>query len=198
MTDDARASRAEAAEAMWRSLHAGLRRGLRARGASDDVIDDVLQETFLRLHERVDELEQVRRVDHWLWRVAQNALIDRARRERTRTAEPIDDGATAAPADPADANWNHEVERWLREYIDELPPAYRDAVRLHEVEGLEQREVGERLGLSLSGAKSRIQRGRAALRRLLLECCHLEFDRRGNVVAVQRRACCDGHEPAPS
>lgn len=138
MTEEVRADRAEAAEALWRSLHAGLRRGLRARGASDDVIDDVLQDTFLRLHERVDELVQVRHVDRWLWRVAQNALVDRARRDRTRTAEPIDE-RTAAPsqADPADANWNREVERWLRDYIDELPEPYRDAVRLHEVDGLE-------------------------------------------------------------
>jgi RNA polymerase sigma-70 factor, ECF subfamily len=179
------------AEAVWANLHAGLRRGLRARGARPDVIDDVLQDTFLKLHDRIDDLEHVQRVDRWLFRIAANALIDRGRRDQTRAASSLDE-QTVAPAVLAGVNFNPEVEQWLREFIEELPETFREAVRLHEVEGLEQREVGARLGLSISGAKSRIQRGRAELKRLLLECCHLEFDRRGNVVAVQPRVCCAG------
>ena len=61
-------------------------------------------------------------------------------------------------------------------------------MRLSEIEGLQQQEVADRLGLSLSGAKSRIQRGRALLKGVLERCCHFEFDRRGNVM---------GYEPRP-
>ena len=64
-------------------------------------------------------------------------------------------------------------------------------MELSEGEGLSQREVADRLGLSLSGAKSRLQRGRALLRGMLLDCCHLDLDRYGNVVDYEQRRRCD-------
>jgi len=66
--------------------------------------------------------------------------------------------------------------------VERLPWPYRQALLLTEYEGLTQKELGQRLGLSLSGAKSRVQRARDQFRDLLLECCHFEFDRRGTII----------------
>lgn len=63
-----------------------------------------------------------------------------------------------------------------------LPDPYRDAIVLTQFEGLSQKELADRFGISASGAKSRVQRGRAVLKALLLECCQFEFDRRGSVI----------------
>jgi len=76
---------------------------------------------------------------------------------------------------------------WLDEMIRSLPAGYRDAVQLAEIEGLSQQEVADRLGLSLSGAKSRIQRGREMLKDALDRCCHFEFDSRGNMMDYEPR-----------
>lgn len=70
----------------------------------------------------------------------------------------------------------------------DLPDPYQQAVRLFELEGVPQQEIADRLGLSLSGAKSRVQRGRDRLRALLFDCCTFERDRRGNVIGVERNA----------
>ena len=52
--------------------------------------------------------------------------------------------------------------------------------------------LAERLGLSLSGAKSRVQRAREKLKQQLLECCHFELDRRGHIIDYQPRCqCCE-------
>ncbi len=79
--------------------------------------------------------------------------------------------------------------------VRSLPDGYREAVELAEVEGLPQQEIADRLGLSLSGAKSRIQRGRVMLRDALEACCHFEFDSRGNMMDYEpkpdRKACRD-------
>jgi RNA polymerase sigma-70 factor (ECF subfamily) len=56
------------------------------------------------------------------------------------------------------------------------------------LEGLTQKELAERLGISLSGAKSRVQRGREQLKEMLHECRTFEFDRRGKVTECQPRA----------
>ncbi|TAK64714.1 MAG: hypothetical protein EPO24_03095, partial [Bacteroidetes bacterium] len=59
---------------------------------------------------------------------------------------------------------------------------YREAIKLSEIDGIPQKEVAKKLGISLSGAKSRVQRGRKMLKDLLFECCHFEFDRSGGVI----------------
>jgi RNA polymerase sigma-70 factor, ECF subfamily len=67
-----------------------------------------------------------------------------------------------------------------------LPDPYRDAIVLTEFDGLSQKELAGRLGISVSGAKSRVQRGRALLKRQLLDCCQFEFDR-GSVIDCNPR-----------
>ena len=73
-----------------------------------------------------------------------------------------------------------------------LPQEYRLPLLLSELNGLPQKEVAERLGLSLSAAKSRVQRGRKRLKDLFIECCDFELDHRGSVTAYWPKRCqCD-------
>ena len=74
--------------------------------------------------------------------------------------------------------------------VESLPDDYRQALLLTEYEGLTQRELAERLGLSVSGAKSRVQRAREKLKEMLLDCCHFEFDRLGRVIDYQPKYAC--------
>lgn len=67
----------------------------------------------------------------------------------------------------------------VRAFLACLPGKYRQALIMVEYQGLKQHEIAERLGISLSGAKSRVQRGREMIREALLDCCHFEFDRHG-------------------
>ena len=76
---------------------------------------------------------------------------------------------------------------WLDELIQSLPDGYREAVRMAEIEEQPQQAVADRLGLTLSGAKSRVQRGRAMLKNVLERCCSFEFDVRGRVTGCDPR-----------
>ena len=67
---------------------------------------------------------------------------------------------------------------------------YRQALILTEYQGLSQKQLAEQVGISLSGAKSRVQRARDKLRDMLLRCYHFEFDRRGHFVEYYERCCC--------
>jgi RNA polymerase sigma-70 factor (ECF subfamily) len=67
--------------------------------------------------------------------------------------------------------------------IRQLPPAYREAITLADLEGVNQAEAAARVGLSVSGMKSRVQRGRKQLKAVLEECCRVHLDRRGTIVA---------------
>jgi RNA polymerase sigma-70 factor (ECF subfamily) len=72
---------------------------------------------------------------------------------------------------------------------EELPEIYREPLLMADFEGLPQREVAQRLGLTLSGAKSRVQRGRALLGEHLARCCEVELDAEGRVADFRRREC---------
>jgi RNA polymerase sigma-70 factor (ECF subfamily) len=82
---------------------------------------------------------------------------------------------------------NHRTERdkissWIRPIIENLPDKYREALLLSEIGGLSQKETAKKIGLSIPGTKSRIQRGRGLVKKMLMQCCHFEFDRRGRVL----------------
>ena len=171
-------------ESVWSELSSDLWRFVRRRVADDHVADDLLQETFVRVQQNIDGLKEADRLRGWVYQIARNVLLDHYRRPKSGTA-PLDD--PPALAEGADGELNRRGAAWLRQMVARLPETFREVVELSELQGLAHREIAERLGLSLSATKSRVQRGRAELRQMLLECCRFEFDRRGNIVDYERR-----------
>ncbi len=173
-----------ATETIWWQLSDDLRRFIRRRVADDHVAEDLLQDSFLRVHRGLGQLQDEERLAAWVYQIAVNVIHDHYRRQRRDV--PLEPAAAADdPAARTDAGL--PAVDWLGDMIRDLPASYREAVELAELQGLTQREVGERLGLSHSGAKSRVQRGRALLREALDRCCTFHFDRRGNLLDCDRK-----------
>jgi RNA polymerase sigma-70 factor (ECF subfamily) len=128
---------------------------------------------------------------------------------RARQRHPISTSAAGDPEAPAPETEDHSTEARdlvamaLRPFVLQLPLLYRDAVTMSELEGLPHAEIARRLGLSVSGVKSRVQRGRAQLRRDLERCCEIALDVRGTPVTcdlkpdgvVPAGCCCEGGKP---
>ncbi len=171
-------------EEIWREHQAALRAFIRRRVADNGAAEDILQEVFLKMHGGLASLRDRTRLRGWLYRTARNAILDYYR-ARKPTVE-IPDWLAGPEQDPGETA-RQEMAQCLLPMIRQLPEKYREAVILSELEGLPQREVAEMQSLSLSGAKSRIQRGRALLREMLAECCRLYFDRRGRLHDYERR-----------
>lgn len=172
-------------DAIWTHMSSDLRRFIRRRVSDDHVADDLLQDTFVRVHRNIGTLQEADRLAAWVYRIARNVINDHHRKAPSSAV-------ALADADPADDGDDHLTQLrcrcgWLDEMIQSLPQGYRDAVQLAEIDGLSQQEVADRLGLSLSGAKSRIQRGRAMLKDALDRCCRFEFDSRGNMMDYEPR-----------
>ena len=166
------------------------------RVADEQVAEDLLQETFIRIHQRLDSLDDRRRITPWVFQIARNLMIDHFR-SRARAADAMAETLESA-GDDGSENLNEQVMGWLPEMIADLPDTFREAVELYELKSMPQQEIAEQLGLSLSGAKSRIQRGRSLLKSRLLECCSFERDRRGNLIGFTRNpatACECADEP---
>jgi len=174
-------------EAMWNAYSDRLRAFIRSRVQDDAEVEDILQEVFVRMHRHLCCQPNWDKPESWVYQIARNLIIDhyRARRELVALPEYLE----AAP-DLPEQNAEAELALSLRAMIDELPEPYRQALILTEYEGLTQKQLAEALGLSLSGAKSRVQRARDKLRDMFLRCCHFEFDRSGRIVDYYAHCCC--------
>lgn len=188
---------------VWTQLSTDLRQFIRRRVPDEHVADDLLQETFLRIHRNLGTLNDADRLAAWVYQIARNVIHDHYRKSSDTTVALDDADACEEPDGPV-THLRCRAGEWLDELIRQLPEGYREAVQLSEIEGLTQQAVADRLGLSLSGAKSRIQRGRAMFKEVLDQCCTFEFDRRGNLMDVDpkpdRTVCrsCDEDDPRGS
>lgn len=189
------------AEDLWTRFRAGLELFLRKRINAPEDAADVLQEIFLKIHQDRCRLEDGERVEGWVYRIARNAVVDFYRRQgRRRHFEPLDELELSWPAEVA-SDAHEEVLTWLRPTLDDLPSKYREALRLADFEGHSQAEVARQLGLTLSGAKSRIQRARQQLGDRISACCDLELGPDGRITSYQPKpaASCGScaSDPAP-
>jgi len=165
-------------ESIWNEFAAKLGQFIHARVADPATAEDILHDVFVKFQNRLDEFQDPAKVRGWLILVARNAIIDHYR-TRKHTSELPD----SLPAEPAENDIEvEELKAIFRRMIYGLPEPYRDALVLTEFEGLTQNELAKRLGISLSGAKSRVQRGREQLKEMLLDYCHREF---GHAVGSQ-------------
>jgi len=195
------------ARGAWQELEGKLRPFVARRVQSPTDTEDVLQNIFLRMQRGLSTLRADERFGPWVYQVARNAVADHW---RTTTRCPlVSSDTTSEPvfeATPPDEG--NEVERELAGYIAlfvaMLPSPYREALTLTELEGLTQKDAAAMLGVSLSGMKSRVQRGRRHLRKALEDCCHIALDVRGRVMACEPRSdgklpewCCNGCSSPP-
>ncbi len=175
-------------ETVWTDFGDALKGYILKRVGEEQAAEDILQDVFLKIHGGIAGLSDERRLQGWIYRIARNAVVDYYRRPHAGLELPED---LAAAEDEDDYKMERELASSLRAMVEQLPEDYRQALVLTVFEGLTQKEVAERLGLSLSGAKSRVQRARERLRDMLLDCCHFEFDRRGRVIDYYPHvACC--------
>lgn len=172
---------------IWEDFSQTLGDFIRKRVNDPADAEDILQDVFIKIHTRIDTLQDGERLVPWLYQITRNAIIDYYRTRRPALDLPE---TLAVYPEMVESEPEAQLAAGLRDFMRVLPDQYRQAIILADLEGVKQADLADHLGLSLSGAKSRVQRGRQMLREALLECCHFEFDRRGHVLDYMPRPDC--------
>lgn len=185
-------------EQSWLQLRDGLRAFVARRVANHAEVEDILQQVFLRMYDRLDSLKDPRRLVSWVFQITRHAIVDHYRApERQRevpaglaadidAAHPRSAALLSSTADDAEAA-RREITRCLEPFIGRLSVEYREALKLVELQGLTHTAAAKQLGVSVSGMKSRVQRGRRQLKRMLEECCIIQLDVRRGVAGYTPR-----------
>lgn len=152
--------------AAYRQFLAEAARRIRIRLArkmgADSELEDLVQESLIAIHEKRHTLDPGRPVAPWMNAIAGYKLIDHWRK-RGRSIVDLDDEADLAVAAHTLAGVDIET------LLNRLPSAQAEAIRLTHIEGLTNREAGQRLGVGLSAMKLRVHRGMARLKEIVDE-----------------------------
>jgi RNA polymerase sigma-70 factor (ECF subfamily) len=184
------------AQEIWQQIHSGLHAFIAKRVANETEVDDIVQNVWLKMQRGLDGLKDQRRLISWIYQIARHAIIDHYRapgRRREMSAglaadlEAHQSSFIRTAASENSGQLRMELVGCLRPMIEGLSEDYRQAIILVDLEGVTQHEAAARLGLSVSGMKSRVQRGRRQLRAMLEACCTIELDQRRGVAGYDLR-----------
>ena len=176
------------ARGAWKELERHLRPYVARRVASAADIDDLLQDIFVRMHQSLGSLRDEERFGGWVYRIANSAIVDKARRRaHSGLVELSGDILADTDSSAVDQELQSELSECVALFVGRLASPYREAITLTELQGLTQKEAAEMLGVSLSGLKSRVQRGRDKLRDMFEDCCQISVDCRGHVTECEPR-----------
>ncbi|MCX2739617.1 RNA polymerase sigma factor SigZ [Pontibacter anaerobius] len=170
------------------AYEAQLRGFVLKRVQDKEETDEILQQLYLKLYKNCEQLQGVHNLKAWLYQITRNTVHDFFRESGRR--QPLHPEAEFAEPEEMPERNRQEVEALVEPLISLLPAEYAEALRLSELEGMSQKDIAERLGISYSGAKSRVQRGREKLKQLFLECCHLELSHNGQLLGAEVKADC--------
>lgn len=148
------------------------------------VAEDIVHDVFLKVQAKASQVRDNDKALGWVYRVTHNTIIDHFRfQSRIVKADDLD-------WEEDKKNLNECVERCITEKLTTLPPKYKEALELQEIQGLSQLELAKRLNISYSGAKSRVQRARQMLREQMEKDYHVKLDNYGNVIRCTNRVPC--------
>jgi RNA polymerase sigma-70 factor, ECF subfamily len=185
-------------EALWDEFHTRLHQFVVRRVSNPADAEDIVQEVFVRLHQKIDNLQDDQRLHAWVYQITRNMITDYYRAPLRRREAPMPETLAATQADDSETPDNdmlREMAACITPILNTLPDSQREALNLTELQGLTQIAAARQLGLTHSGMKSRVQRARKQVKEALLECCQVETDRRGGIIDYAPRAqsctCCD-------
>lgn len=174
---------------LTRELHDRLHGFILARVRDPHLAQDLTQDTLLKAG-RALATARIQNMEGWLFRIARNAVADHYRSSRDQVewqesahGETTNDSALTSE----EATLHEELASYVRHVVEQLAEPHREVLRLAEYEGLSQKEIARRLGISLTCAKSRVQRARAEVKRTIESCCRVATDAYGQVTDYKRR-----------
>jgi RNA polymerase sigma-70 factor (ECF subfamily) len=160
----------------WTAFEPELRGWLRHRLGNAAQADDLLQDLFLKALRQGERFCAIDNARAWLFEVARNLLADQLRVARDMVELPEDLAATGDETDTVDT-----LTTCLPRVLSELSADDREAITLCDLQGMAQAEFAKAKGLSLSAAKSRVQRARVRLRARMSQVCQVQLDESGRV-----------------
>jgi len=171
-------------KAIWDAYAEDVRRFIFSKAKNAMVTEDILQDTFIKVHTKLHTLKDRDKLKSWLFSVARYTLMDYFKTSKQAIlVENVD-----LESEPIEI---HTEQDCLRGIVKSLPKKYRDPLFLSDIKGLKQQAVADQLHLPLPTVKSQIQRARQQIAQGFMDCCGYVMNEEGHLVGeLQDKADC--------
>lgn len=172
---------------IWNNFRSILIKFIQSKVSDENLAKDILQDVFLKLVVAEKEGKEIRNIQAWLFQVTRNTINDHFRKLQKSPEKEvmITDSLTESQLNGCVCDLINFV---IKHY---LPETYGRPLIMSDIERIPQKDIAQELGISLSGAKSRIQRGRKMLKELILECVEVTYNRKGEVSDFRLKTNCE-------
>lgn len=162
---------------IWEAFHQELFNFINKRVKDKDAANDILQDVFIKIHLKLNTLSDKDKLTSWVYQITRNSVLDYFKKQKPQTSL-----TESLWEKEEEKSYNTEMINCLNPMITQLPQDFKEAIMETELGNLSQKEYAQKLGISYSGAKSRVQRARQQLHKLFNECCKVESDKYGNII----------------
>ncbi|WP_276482291.1 sigma-70 family RNA polymerase sigma factor [Paraflavitalea pollutisoli] len=150
-----------------------------------DFCNDIMQEVYLKIWTNIDRIGKADNLSAYVVRMTTNVIADYYRKQaRIPLIGEFTDALEIGITHSAEENGLfHLADCCLRPFIDSLPTKYQDIIVQVELQGMKLKDYAQMVGITLTNAKTRVQRARQKLKDAILQCCNYQFDGYGNAVS---------------
>jgi len=166
---------------IWNEFSKSLKGFIISKVKDIDIADDLLQEVFIKIHINIDSLQKQKSLKSWIFTITSNVINDYFKKNQITNSELL---VHILPNE--DIIDEHSAKDCIIPLIKKLPSTYKEAVYLSEIKGIKQAEIAKKLNISLSGAKSRVQRGRNLLKQGFIDCCDYKLNENGHLTGEHK------------
>ena len=146
-------------ELIWKEFHKELGGFIFSHIKDREITNDILQDIFVKIQNNIGTLKDESKLSSWIYQIARNSIYDYFRKLKPHFE--FNDYDTIDEEQTID---NGELEKCLKPFINQLDDKYKEAIILTEFDGLTQKQLAQKLNISYSGAKSRVQRAKEYLK----------------------------------
>ena len=166
---------------IWNEFSDSLKGFIKSKVKDNAIANDLLQEVFIKIHINIDSLQKQKSLKSWIFTITNNVIKDHYKKNKKQNSSSFE--YMMSNEEPSE---EHSAKDCIAPLIKNLPSTYKEAVYLSEIKGIKQAEIAKQLNISLSGAKSRIQRGRNLLKQGFIDCCDYKLNELGYLVGEHK------------
>ena len=170
---------------VWKKYSEDLKRFIISKVKNTSIADDILQDTFIKIHTKLHTLKDITKLKPWIFTIARNSILDYWK-STNKTFEIANFESEIEIAENV-----HTEKDCLRGILQNLPKKYRDPLFLSDIKGMKQADVAKQLKQTLPTTKSQIQRARKLIAQGFMDCCGFIMNEEGNLVGeIQEKGDC--------
>ncbi len=170
---------------VWLEYKNAVRFYIQKKVKNEQIANDLSHEVLLKIYNSCCSTTKIRNMRSWIFQIAHNTTVDYYRSQSKFTS------SIPEMENPELDSSFSGAEEIVTSLMKLLPSKYSIPLAMSDIEGLQQKEVAQKLNLSLTATKSRIQRARKLLKEIIIDCSSQEMDESGNILSLKLKSVCN-------